>query len=381
MGMRERLPVLCLMWIDAWALEKRDTLYWMEYAATLKKYINVVVHEGASDLHFSAGAHPTVRVAGSLTPMLKEDVLKPEDTLGFLHVMLKPEQEKHFLESQEVDFAFETDDGYRFRGNAFYQRGSVSIALRLIPKVIRTVAELNLPEVLTSFARRSQGFFLVVGPVGQGKTTTLAALIELINTERMEHIVTIEDPIEYIFEPKQSLIDQREVRIDTKDFATALTSAFRQDIDVLLVGEMRDPETTAAAVTAAETGHLVFSTLHTNNAAQTIDRIIDIFPSGQQDQIRLQLAASLAGIFSQRLVPRVSGGLIPVCELLVNNKAVGNLIREKRTHEIPTVIETGMQDGMIDMNRSLAELVARGEITTETAYQYSLNPNVLDKLL
>lgn len=353
----------------------------MEYAATLKKYISIVAHEGGSDLHLSTGAHPTVRVAGSLAPMLKEDVLTAEDTRGFIHAILSPEQEKRFLEQQEVDFAYESEDGFRFRGNAFYQRGAISIALRLIPKSIRTLAELQLPDVLASFARRSQGFFLVVGPVGQGKTTTLAALIEMINTERMEHIVTIEDPIEYIFEPKQSLIDQREVHIDTKDFATALTSAFRQDIDVLLVGEMRDPETTAAAVTAAETGHLVFSTLHTNNAAQTIDRIIDIFPGPQQDQIRLQLAASLAGIFSQRLVPRISGGLIPACELLINNNAVSNLIREKRAHEINTVIETGMQDGMIDMNRSLAELVARGEITTETAYQYSTNPNVLDKLM
>ena len=197
----------------------------------------------------------------------------------------------------------------------------------------------------------------------------------------MEHIVTIEDPIEYIFEPKQSLIDQREVRIDTKDFETALQSAFRQDIDVLLVGEMRGPETMSAAVTAAETGHLVLSTMHTNDAAQTVDRIIDTFPGSQQDQIRLQLASSLAGIFSQRLVPRISGGLIPACELLINNKAIANLIREKRTHEIPTVIETGSSDGMIDMNRSLAELVARGEITVESAYQYSLNPNLLQKLL
>ncbi|MDB5238557.1 MAG: twitching motility protein twitching motility protein PilT [Candidatus Kaiserbacteria bacterium] len=353
----------------------------MEYAATLKKYISIVAHEGGSDLHLTTGAHPTVRVAGSLAPMLKEDLLTAADTLGFVHAILTPEQEKRFLAEQEVDFAYESEEGFRFRGNAFFQRGAVSIALRLIPKTIRTLAELQLPDILASFARRSQGFFLVVGPVGQGKTTTLASLIELINTERMEHIVTIEDPIEYIFEPKQSLIDQREVRIDTKDFATALTSAFRQDIDVLLVGEMRDPETTAAAVTAAETGHLVFSTLHTNNAAQTIDRIIDIFPASQQDQIRLQLAASLAGIFSQRLVPRVSGGLIPACELLINNNAVSNLIREKRAHEINTVIETGSQDGMIDMNRSLAELVARGEITTETAYQYSTNPNVLDKLM
>lgn len=353
----------------------------MDYAALLKKYINVVAHEGASDLHFSTGAHPTIRVAGQLTPMLKEEVLKPEDTKGYLAVLLTPEKLTRFMTTQEIDFAYETDDGHRFRGNAYFERGSVSIALRLIPKVIKTVQELNLPDILTSFARRSQGFFLVVGPVGQGKTTTLAALIELINTERMEHIVTIEDPIEYIFEPKQSLIDQREVKIDTKDFQTALTSAFRQDIDVLLVGEMREHETMSAAVTAAETGHLVFSTMHTNDAAQTVERIIDTFPAAQQDQIRLQLSASLAGIFSQRLVPRISGGLIPACELLINTKAVSNLIREKRTHELQTVIETGSSEGMLDMNRSLAELVSRGEITQETAYAHSMNPNVLDKLL
>ena len=353
----------------------------MDYAATLKKYINVLQHEGGSDLHFSAGAHPTIRAAGALSPMLKEPPLTPADTSGFIKALLTPEQEKRFLANQEIDFAFESEDRTRFRGNAFYQRGSISIALRLISRNIRAIQELNLPDVLTSFARKTQGFFLVVGPVGQGKTTTLAALIELINTERMEHIVTIEDPIEYIFEPKQSLIDQREVHIDTKDFPSALQSAFRQDIDVLLVGEMRGPETMAAAVTAAETGHLVFSTMHTNDAAQTVDRIIDTFPASQQDQIRLQLAASLAGIFSQRLVPRISGGLIPACELLINNKAVANLVREKRTHEIPTVIETGSTEGMIDMNRSLAELVARGEITVESAYQYSLNPNVLQKLL
>ena len=352
-----------------------------DYPSTLKKYINVLSHEGGSDLHFSAGAHPTIRVSGVLAPMLKESPLTPEDTMGFLKTLISPEQEKRFLADKEIDFAYESEDKNRFRGNAFFQRGSISIALRLIPKQIRSVQELNLPDVLTTFARKSQGFFLVVGPVGQGKTTTLASLVELINTERMEHIVTIEDPIEYVFEPKQSLIDQREVRIDTKDFATALQSAFRQDIDVLLVGEMRGPETMVAAVTAAETGHLVFSTMHTNDAAQTVDRIIDTFPASQQDQIRLQLAASLAGIFSQRLVPRISGGLIPSYELLINNKAVGNLIRERRTHEIPTVIETGSQEGMIDMNRSLAELVARGEITVESAYQFSLNPNVLQKLL
>ena len=353
----------------------------MEYGPTFKKYINVLSHEGGSDLHFSVGAHPTIRISGFLSPMLKEPVLTPDDTLGFLKLLLTSEQEKRFLAEQEIDFAYESEEKTRFRGNAFFQRGSIAIALRLIPKVIRSIQELNLPDILTTFARKSQGFFLVVGPVGQGKTTTLAALTELINTERMEHIVTIEDPIEYIFEPKQSLIDQREVRIDTKDFETALQSAFRQDIDVLLVGEMRGPETMSAAVTAAETGHLVLSTMHTNDAAQTVDRIIDTFQASQQDQIRLQLAASLSGIFSQRLIPRISGGLIPACELLINNKAVSNLVRERRTHEIPTVIETGSSDGMIDMNRSLAELVARGEITVESAYQYSLNPNLLQKLL
>lgn len=352
-----------------------------DYVTTLKKYINVLVHEGGSDLHLSTGAHPTIRVAGNLTPMLKEDVITPQDTKEFAKALLTPEQNERFLKDQEIDFAYESEEGIRFRGNAFIQRGSVGIALRLIPKSIRSLQELGLPDILTNFARKAQGFFLVVGPVGQGKTTTLATLIDLINTERMEHIVTIEDPIEYIHTPKQSLVDQREVHIDTKDFATALQSAFRQDVDVILVGEMRGPETMAAAVTAAETGHLVLSTLHTNNAAQTIDRIIDTFAASQQDQIRLQLAASLAGIFSQRLLPRVSGGLIPAYELLINNKAVANLIREKRVHEINTVIETSSGEGMIDMNRSLADLVSRGEISVESAYQASLNPNILQKLL
>ena len=353
----------------------------MDYASAFKKYVNVLVHEGGSDLHFSTEAHPTVRVSSLLTPLLKEPVLSPQDTLGFAELLLTPEQKERFLREHEIDFAYQTPDGNRFRGNAFFQRGAVGIALRLIPKTIRTVKELNLPEVVETFARKPQGFFIVVGPVGQGKTTTLASLVELINTERMEHIITIEDPIEYVYTPKQSMIDQREVRIDTKDFATALHSAFREDVDVIMLGEMRGADTMAAAVTAAETGHLVFSTLHTNNAAQTVDRIIDTFPANQQDQIRIQLAASLAGIFSQRLIPRVSGGLIPAYELLINNKAVSNLIRERRTHEINTVIETSSEEGMIDMNRSLAELVARGEITIENAYSFSLNPKVLEKLL
>jgi len=206
-------------------------------------------------------------------------------------------------------------------------------------------------------------------------------MVDMINTERLEHIVTIEDPVEYIFEPKKAIIDQREISIDTADFHSALRSVFRQDVDVVMIGEMRDPETISIAVTAAETGHLVLSTLHTNTAAQTIDRIIDSFPADQQSQIRLQLAASLAGIFSQRLVPRISGGLIPVYELLINNNAIANLIRDKRTHEINTVIETGSGEGMIDLNRSLASLVQSGEVSVENAYLYSTNPKTLEKLL
>jgi twitching motility protein PilT len=261
------------------------------------------------------------------------------------------------------------------------QRSRVSIAMRLIPLNIRTVAELGLPEELNRFTAPGQGFFLVVGPAGQGKTTTLAALIDKINSERAEHIVTIEDPIEYLFENKNSLIDQREVRVDTADFSSALQNVFRQDINVLMVGEMRTPETMAAAVTAAETGHLVYSTLHTNNAAQTIDRILDSFPPTQQEQIRAQLADSLAGIFSQRLIPRISGGLVPAYELLVATPGVRNLIREKRTHEVQTMIETGAENGMIDLNRSLADLVRQGQITPESAYSRSINPKVLERLL
>ncbi|PCI30055.1 type IV pili twitching motility protein PilT, partial [Candidatus Kaiserbacteria bacterium] len=239
----------------------------MESKSSLKKFINVLIHEGGSDLHLSAGSSPTIRVAGSLVSLAKEAKLTGEHTLALLGEMISKEELDLFLEEKEIDFSYQLEDGHRFRGNAFFQRGEAGIAMRLIPSEIRTISELGLPPILESFARRTQGFFLVVGPVGQGKTTTLAALVDLINKERSEHIVTIEDPIEYIFEPKMSLIDQREVKIDTKDFQHALRGAFRQDIDVLLIGEMRGPETMAAAVTAAETGHLVFSTLHTNNAA------------------------------------------------------------------------------------------------------------------
>ncbi len=352
-----------------------------DYRKEIEELILVVAKEGASDLHLTAGRHPTIRVSGDLIPIVKKPVLTPEDTLGLAMEILNDENKKIFLEEREVDFSYNPTAEIRFRGNAFFQKGMAGVALRLIPMKIKTLKELNLPDRLTDFINKKQGFFLVVGPVGQGKSTTLAAMVEMINKERSEHIITIEDPVEYIFTGDRSIIDQREVRFDTKNFYTALRSMFRQDVNVAMIGEMRNPETISMSVTAAETGHLVFSTLHTNSASQTIDRIIDSFPGNQQHQIRVQLAGSLLGIFSQRLIPRISGGLIPAYELLVNTDAVANLIREGRTAEIDVLIETGTQEGMVDLNRSLSELVRDGEITADSAFRYSLNPDGLTKLI
>lgn len=347
----------------------------------LNELLEDTIREGASDLHLLAGRHPVIRVSGQLVPLVKRPLLSREDTAAFLSEFLSSEDKQLFAERKEIDFSHSYKDSARFRGNGYFEKGNVGIALRLIPRKIRSLEELMLPPALETFAQKRQGFFLVVGPMGHGKSTTLASLIELINQSRAEHIMTIEDPIEYMYEEKLSIIDQREVRIDTNDFHTALVSMFREDVNVGLIGEMRDIETISTAVTAAETGHLILSTLHTNSAADTLDRIIDIFPPEQQDQIRLQLAGALTGIFSQRLIPRISGGLIPAYELLIANNAVANLIREKRTHEINTVIETGAEQGMIDMNRSLADLVRRGEVSPESALAYSPNPQTLNRLL
>lgn len=348
----------------------------------LAELIETVYKEGGSDLHLAEGRYPMMRVNGNLVPLVKKEVMTPEHIQAFLDQLLSPANKEKFIADKEIDFSYSPlGIDARFRGNAYVQQGSISIALRLILKIIRTLEELNLPPILETFANKKQGFFLVVGPVGQGKSTTLAAMIEIINRSRAEHIITIEDPIEYLYAQKKSIIDQREVRIDTNDFYTALVNVLRQDVNVILVGEMRNPETMVAAVTAAETGHLVFSTLHTNNASQTIDRIIDSFPATQQEQIRMQLSGSLIGVFSQRLVPRITGGLIPVYELLIVNNAVANLIREKRTHEIASVIETSSEAGMIDMNRMLVELVRKGEITVESAYLHSTNTKILEKML
>ncbi|MDD3531345.1 MAG: type IV pilus twitching motility protein PilT [Candidatus Pacebacteria bacterium] len=347
----------------------------------LEELLDTVISQGGSDLHVSAGSPPMVRISGALVPVNKYSPLTNEETEAMLKSIVPPERWEAFRENQSIDLSYAHKDNNRFRVNGYCAQGTTSLALRLIPHAIHAFAELNLPSVLEVFAQREQGFFLCVGPVGQGKSTTLATMVDRINESRAEHILTIEDPIEYVFTPKRSLIHQREVHIDTPDFHSALQSAFREDVDVIMVGEMRDYETISSAVTAAETGHLVFSTLHTNNAAQTIDRIIDMFPAEQQGQVRVQLAGSLAGIFSQRLVPRVSGGLIPAYELLINNNAVSTLIRDARTHEISAVIQTSSQEGMIDMDRSLAELVRRGEVTVEHAYEHSMDPKTFERFL
>jgi len=343
----------------------------MDYSKLLEELFEIVLHEGASDIHFTARHHPTIRVHGALIPIKSKAILEPEDTLGIAYALLPPESIDRFNSRDEVDFACGYKTKARFRGNAFFQFGYAGVALRLIPEKIKTIEELGLPPVLKDFTRKEQGFFLVVGAIGQGKSTTLASMIDLINTERSEHIVTIEDPIEFVFERKRSVIIRRQVGLDTPSFHEALMSAFRQDVNVIMVGEMRDSNTIGAAVTAAETGHLVFSTLHTNDAAQTIDRIIGSFPPEHQEQVRVQLSLSLSAIFSQRLIPKIGGGLIPAFELLINNTAVSNIIRENRTHEIQSVLETSLERGMISMNRSLAGLVRQGLISLENAQRYS----------
>lgn len=352
----------------------------MDYDVELDDLIMTLVKEAGSDLHLTVGVFPTVRVDGSLIPLARKYELKGEDTVGLLRVMVSEKSFTNFVIKQELDFAYEHRGEYRLRGNASFQHGYISIALRLIPKA-RSFDELNLPPQLVDFSRRREGFFLVVGPVGQGKSTTLASMISKINSESKRHIVTIEDPVEYIFPQDKSLIEQREVGVDTESFSTALKHAFRQDIDVIMIGELRDIDTIGTAVTAAETGHLVLATLHSNSAPQTIDRIVDVFPAEKQKQVRLQLSASLIGILSQRLLPRISGGMIPVFELLINNTAVANIIRENRTHELDGVIETSSSEGFIDFDRHLAQLVRNGEILKDVALQHAKRKEMFERLL
>ncbi len=352
------------------------------HIAQLNELLSTTVREQASDLHLSVGHPPVLRLTGRLVPLLKKKILSSEDVKGLSEALMTEEQRQRFLEEKEVDFSYNfTEAKARFRVNVFLQRGDISCALRLIPARIRTIEELNLPPILYEFTKASQGFVILTGPSSHGKSTTLAALIDEINHTRTDHIITIEDPIEYVFEDDRAIIDQREVYQDTLSFAKALRSTFRQDPDVIMVGEMRDPETMATAITAAETGHLVFATLHTNSASQTIHRIVDSFPSEQQDPIRAQLSGSLLGVVSQRLLPRMKGGLIPACEVMVSTPAVANLIRENKVHEIPLVIETSAEVGMISLNRALADLVKRKEISLENALSYSLSPAELKMLI
>ena len=353
----------------------------MDYKTKLEELLLTTARQGASDLHIAVSRKPMLRIDGFLVPLEKEAILTPEMTEGLVSALLTPEQKEYLTKAREFDFSFSFQDKARFRVNVYYQRGYLSAALRLIPAQIRSVEQLSLPSIFHDFAKVTQGFVLVVGPAGQGKSTTLAALLDEINRTRTDHIITIEDPIEYLFVQDKSIISQRELGMDTMDFHGALRSVLRQDPDVIMVGEMRDRESIAMAMTAAETGHLVFSTLHTNSAAQTIDRIIDSFPADQQSQVTSQLAATIVAVVSQRLVPKVDGGRVPATEIMIANAAIRNLIRERKVYQIDLVIETSVQDGMMTLNRSLADLVMKKQISMENAESYSLNPSELRILL
>ena len=353
--------------------------------ATSKKEVDelllLLAQEQGSDLHLSPGVFPTIRVDGRLVPLSNRPILDPETLEGYATAMMGDERKAFFLKEKEADFSYSVEEKARFRTNIYFSRGNFAVTCRYVPFEIKTVEELNLPKIIKFFGQLSQGFVLIVGPNGHGKSTTMAALINMINKERVEKIVTIEDPIEYQFVSDKSIIDQREVYKDTNSFANALRAAFRENVNVVMVGELRDYETMSAAVSAAETGHLVFASLHTNNAAQTVERIIDSFPPAQQPQIISQLANTISGIISQRLIPSVKGGLVPAVEVLIANAAVRNLIRENKTEQLNVVIDTSEEVGMISMNKSLAGLVKQGQISLEQAEFFSLNPKELKMLL
>lgn len=340
-----------------------------------------VVKRKASDLHLQVGLPPALRVDGSLKPLENQAPLTEESAEQLIFSILDEEQKQMLIKDKEFDFSFAFGDEARFRVNAFHERGNIAAALRLIPNEIKTVEQLGLPKVLNTFTEYPRGLVLVTGPTGSGKSTSLAALLDKINSEKAMHIVTIEDPIEYTHKSKKSMVVQREVHYDTYSFGAALRSSLRQDPDVVLIGEMRDLETIAAAITIAETGHLVFATLHTNSASQSIDRMVDVFPPHQQQQIRVQLSVILQGICSQRLVPMIGGGRIPAGEILVATSAVRNIIREGKTHQLDAVIQTGAEKGMQSMDRALVNLIRAGSITYEEAKNFALDLEELDRLM
>ncbi|HXW58400.1 MAG TPA: type IV pilus twitching motility protein PilT [Solirubrobacteraceae bacterium] len=341
-----------------------------------------VVNRRASDLHLSSGAHPTVRVRGKLTPLEEYPKLASSDTREVIYSILTGDQRQRLETDWQLDFAYSIPGHARFRVNAYYQRGAIGAAFRLIPHGLVSVDDLGLPSTVHDFARKPRGFVLVTGPTGSGKSTSLAAMIDEINSTREEHIMTIEDPIEFLHGHKKCLVNQRELGSDAQSFGEALKAALRQDPDVILVGEMRDLETISTALTAAETGHLVFATLHTQDTSQTIDRVIDVFPSHQQGQVRVQLSVALQGIMTQQLLPSADGsGRVVATEVLVPTPAVRNLIREGKTHQIYSVLQTGMAAGMQTMDASLAGLVRAGKITQQMAESRSTAPDEFRRLL
>jgi len=346
----------------------------------ISSLLEITINKKASDLHLITKAPPILRVNGFLEPLVGQEPLTQEEMERLIFSMVNEEQKEILLVNKELDFSFAYGDKARFRANAYYQKGALAIALRLIPMTIPSIEELNLPDICHAFAELKQGFILVVGPTGHGKSTTIAAIIEEINHNRAEHIVTIEDPIEYVFNHDQSILSQREVKADTHSWPIALRSCLREDPNVVLIGEMRDLETISMALTIAETGHLVFSTLHTNSAAQSIDRVIDVFPEHQQEQVRMQLSSTLEAIVSQRLLSSLDGGRVPATEILVATPAVRATIREGKTHMIDNIIQTSVEMGMKTLEMDLASLVKAGKISLEVAQTYAFRPEDLLKL-
>ncbi|HKU19216.1 MAG TPA: type IV pilus twitching motility protein PilT [Candidatus Saccharimonadales bacterium] len=353
----------------------------MQGLPRIEVLLEEVVKKKASDLHLQVGLPPMLRVDGALIPVAGADVLSDEAVETLIFAILDEDQKQILLKDKEFDFSFAFGDLGRFRVNAFHERGNLAAALRLIPNEILSIEQLGLPPIVNKFADYPRGLVLVTGPTGSGKSTTLAAMINKINNERAEHIITIEDPIEYTHRSKKSVIVQREVHYDTYSFSAALRSALREDPDVVLIGEMRDLETIASAITIAETGHLVFATLHTNSAAQSIDRMIDVFPPHQQPQIRSQLSNILMAICSQRLIPQIGGGRIAAAEVLVATPAVRNIIREGKTHQLEAVIQTGSEFGMQSMDKTLVGLVHNGTISYDDARMVAVDPEELDRLM
>jgi twitching motility protein PilT len=349
-----------------------------DFAEVLKR----MAEQRASDVHLSAGYPPALRIRGRITPMEEYGPLLPQATRDTVYSLLNDDQRKRFESHKQLDLAYAVPGVARFRVNCFFQRGSISAAFRRIPHQIPELSELGLPQVLEDFTRKPRGLVLVTGPTGSGKSTSLAAMLDIINSEREEHILTIEDPIEFLHGHKKCIVNQREIGADAENFASALKAALREDPDVILVGEMRDLETMSTALTAAETGHLVFATLHTQSTAQTVDRIIDIFPAEQQAQVRMQLSIGLQGIVTQQLLPTVDGaGRAVACEVLVPTPAVRNLIREGKTHQIYSAIQTSGSMGMQTMDAHLAQLVRLGRISRKLGEQRSSVPEELKRLL